>query len=124
MNLEGRIAIVTGGSRGIGKGVVLALAKAGADVAFCYKQNEEAAKSTADEVESLRGRCLYFRADVADYEDVKDMVAKTVETFGSVDILVNNANHFLWFEEQIRNLRISHVFCMHIYLHYPSPGFS
>ncbi len=91
LNLEGRIAIVTGGSRGIGRGVAVALAKAGADVAFCYSKDEEGAKVTASQVEALRGRCLSFRADVTDYEQVREMVAKTVEMFGSVDILVNNA---------------------------------
>ena len=91
MELDGRIAIVTGGSRGIGRGICLALAKAGADIAFCYSNDEEGAKKTADQVEALRGRCLAFRADVSDYEKVKEMVAKTAETFGGVDILVNNA---------------------------------
>jgi 3-oxoacyl-[acyl-carrier protein] reductase len=94
MKLEGRVAIVTGGSTGIGKGIVLALAKAGADVAFCYignERDEAEARKTAGEVEALRGRTLCFRADVTDYEKVKEMVARTLETFGSVDILVNNA---------------------------------
>ncbi|MFC2031838.1 SDR family NAD(P)-dependent oxidoreductase [Chloroflexota bacterium] len=91
MNLEGRIAVVTGGSRGIGRGIALALAKAGADVAFCYRQDEAAAKSTAAQVETLWGRCLSFQADITDYGKVKEMVNKTVETFGGVDILVNSA---------------------------------
>ncbi len=91
MNLEGRVAIVTGGSRGVGRGIAVTLAKAGADVAFCYSKDEEGAKVTASQVEALRGRCLSFRADVTNYEKVKEMVEKTVETFGGIDILVNNA---------------------------------
>ncbi|MFC2031849.1 SDR family NAD(P)-dependent oxidoreductase [Chloroflexota bacterium] len=94
MNLTGRIAIVTGGSRGIGRGIAIVLAKAGAEVAFCYSKDEEGAKVTASQVEAIRGRCLSIRADVADHEKVKEMVAKTVETFGGVDILVNNAGVF------------------------------
>ena len=91
MNLKGRIAIVTGCSRGIGRGIALALAKAGAEIAFCYSKDEEGARVTAAQVESLLGRCLPFQADVTDYDIVKKMVDKTVETFGDIDILVNNA---------------------------------
>ncbi len=91
MSLVGRIGIVTGGSRGIGRGVVLALARAGADVAFCYSKDEEGAKETTAQVEALGRECLSYRADVTDFEKVREMVGKTVETFGAVDILVNNA---------------------------------
>ena len=91
MSLEGRIAIVTGGSRGIGRATVMSLARAGADIAFCYLSNEEAAKSTTDSVEAMGCKCIAFRVDVTDYETVKEMVNKTVVTFGGIDILVNNA---------------------------------
>ncbi|MFC2032884.1 SDR family NAD(P)-dependent oxidoreductase [Chloroflexota bacterium] len=91
MNLNGRIAIVTGGSRGIGRGIALALAKAGADIAFCYSKDEEGAKTTTMQLEATGRRCLSFCADVTNYCKVKEMVAATINTFGGVDLLVNNA---------------------------------
>ncbi len=91
MSLEGRVAIVTGGSRGIGRGISLALAKAGADVVICFRRDEDAAKDTIAEIEAMGRRALAFKADVADYDKVKELVAKTIETFGRIDILVNNA---------------------------------
>ncbi|MBI4287435.1 MAG: SDR family oxidoreductase [Chloroflexi bacterium] len=91
MDLQGRVAIVTGGSRGIGKGCALALAEAGADIAIAYRKNEAAASKTAAEVKALGRRFLAYQADVTNDEQVRAMVAKTVETFGRIDILVNNA---------------------------------
>jgi NAD(P)-dependent dehydrogenase (short-subunit alcohol dehydrogenase family) len=91
MGLEGRVAIVTGGSKGIGKGCALALAGAGADVAIVYRRDEAAARETTSEIEALGRRCLAFQADVADYDRVKETVARTVESWGRIDILVNNA---------------------------------
>ena len=91
MRLEGKIAIVTGGSRGIGRAIVLCLAKAGADIAFCYLNNEEAAKSTTAAVKALGRKCVAFRTDITDHEMVMEMVDKIVATFGDIDILVNNA---------------------------------
>ena len=117
MKLEGRIAIVTGGSRGIGRGIVLSLAKEGADVAFCYQKNEEEARKTTSQVEALGKKSLALQADVTDYEKVKEMVSKTVDTFGGVDILVNNAGVFAsgkcLADEDIEDLRRdidTHVF--------------
>ncbi len=91
MRLQGKIAIVTGGSRGIGKAIVLSLAQAGADIAFCYLTNDKAAKSTATAVKALGRKCLAIQADVTDYGAVQEMVNKVVATFGGIDILVNNA---------------------------------
>ena len=91
MTTEGRVAIVTGGSRGIGRGISLALAKAGADVAICFRRDEDAAKSTVAEIEAMGRKAAAFPADVTDYEKVKEAVAKAVDTFGRIDILVNNA---------------------------------
>ena len=91
MSLKGRVAIVTGGGRGIGKGISLALAEAGADIAVIYRRDEEAAKETVKKIEAFSRKAAAIRADAADYESVKEAVTKTVETFGKIDILVNNA---------------------------------
>ncbi len=91
MSLQGRIAIVTGASRGIGRGIALVLAKAGADIAVNYRKDEGAAKSTVAEVEALGRKALACQADVTDCDKVKEMVSKVVETLGKPDILVCNA---------------------------------
>ena len=91
MSLEGRVAIVTGGSRGIGRGISLALAKAGANVVICFRRDEAAAKDTVTQIEAMGRKALAFQADVSDDGKVRELVAKTVETFGKIDILVNNA---------------------------------
>jgi len=91
MKLEGRIALVTGGSRGIGRAVVLALAAEGADVAINYVSNEGAAREVADQVRSLGRRALLAQADVADYPDTFRMAHAVLKEFGRLDILVNNA---------------------------------
>lgn len=91
MSLEERVAIVTGGSRGIGRGISLALAKAGADVVICFRRERDAARDTVAQIEAMGRRALAFQADVVDYGKVKELVAKAVETFGKIDILVNNA---------------------------------
>ena len=91
MSLERRVAIVTGGSRGIGRGISLALAKAGADIVICFRRDEDAARDTVAEIEAMGRRAHAFQADVTDYDKVKELVAKTVGAFGKIDILVNNA---------------------------------
>lgn len=89
--MKGKIALVTGGSRGIGRAVALALAARGADVAILYAGNEAAARRTAEEVEALGSRALAVRCDVADYEQVVRAVAQVKEGLGAVHVLVNNA---------------------------------
>lgn len=90
MNLENRIALVTGASRGIGKACALALAESGADVVLCSRGLERL-EGTAKEVEALGRKALPVRLDVADGESVKAAVARTLESLGKIDILVNNA---------------------------------
>jgi len=89
--LEGKVAIVTGGARGIGRAIVLRLARQGADVAFLDRGPVEAAEATRGDVEVLGRRCSWTPADVTDPEAVASFVAGVVESFGRVDILVNNA---------------------------------
>ncbi len=91
MSLEGRVALVTGGGRGIGRGISLALAEAGADIAIIYRRNEESAKETAKEIKALSRKAEMFHCDVADYDNVKEVVRQATESLGKIDILINNA---------------------------------
>ena len=91
MNFSGKTAIVTGGSRGIGRAVCLELAKGGANVVLCYAGNESAANDTVAACEALGAKALAVRCNVADAGEVKALVDDAVKTFGRVDILVNNA---------------------------------
>lgn len=87
----GKTAVVTGGSRGIGRAIALALAGAGADIAILYAGNEQAAAETVAAIESLGRRAQAYRCDVADFQQVKDTVRAIQATFGGIDILINNA---------------------------------
>lgn len=91
MNLTGKTAIVTGGSRGIGRAVCLELARQGANILLCYAGNAEKAEETATQCEELGAKALAVKCDVADALDVKAMVDTAIRAFGGVDILVNNA---------------------------------
>jgi 3-oxoacyl-[acyl-carrier protein] reductase len=91
IDLTGKAALVTGGSRGIGKAIGLRLARQGADVAFSYRGNAEAAKATADEIESIGTKALSIQGDVKDPESADAVVKAALDAFGKVDILVNNA---------------------------------
>ncbi len=91
IDLTGKAALVTGGSRGIGKAIGLRLARQGADVAFSYKGNTDAANATAAEIESIGTRALAIQGDVRDPESAEAVVKTALEAFGKIDILVNNA---------------------------------
>jgi 3-oxoacyl-[acyl-carrier protein] reductase len=91
LDLEGKIAVVTGGSRGIGKGIALALAEEGAHVAVFYRAKAEEAAGVIKEVEAMGRKGLALQVDITDYEKLEAGVKKVVETFGRIDILVNNA---------------------------------
>ena len=91
IDLAGKSAVVTGGSRGIGKAIVLRLAQQGADVAFSYRGNEAAARETAKSVEGLGRKALSHQGDVTQPESAEALVKAAIEAFGKVDILVNNA---------------------------------
>ena len=88
---KGRTALVTGGSRGIGRAVCLALAREGADIALNYVSQEEAAKQVQSEVEALGVRCKIFKADVSDAGAVEAMVGAIVQVLAPVDLLVTAA---------------------------------
>jgi len=91
IDLTGKAALVTGGSRGIGRAIVIRLATQGADVAFTYKGNAAAAAETTAAVEALGRRAIAVQADVRESESAEGVVKATLEAFGKVDILVNNA---------------------------------
>jgi 3-oxoacyl-[acyl-carrier protein] reductase len=91
IDLSGRTALVTGGSRGIGRAIALRLAGQGADVAFSYRGNEAAASSTVGDIEALGRKGLAVQADVSDADAADGLVKSVIDAFGKVDILVNNA---------------------------------
>jgi NAD(P)-dependent dehydrogenase (short-subunit alcohol dehydrogenase family) len=91
VDLDGRVALVTGGGRGIGRAIALALAEGGADVAVNYRRDEDSAAATVKEIEALGRRGRAYAADVGSVPEVGAMVAAVVADFGFVDILVNNA---------------------------------
>lgn len=90
--LKGKVAVVTGGSRDIGRAISIKLAKEGARVVVNYNSSEAGAKETVDAIKSLGGEAVAIKADVSKLSDIKNLKAKTIEAFGNkVDILVNNA---------------------------------
>ena len=93
MKLEGKVAIVTGGGAGIGKGIVHCLAEEGADVAV-VDMNRDTARKVADEVKALGRKSLAIEADVTDSKQIARLVQETIDTFGKIDILVNNVGGY------------------------------
>lgn len=91
MNFAGKTAVVTGGSRGLGRAVCLELARGGANVALCYAGNETAASETVTACEALGAKALAVRCNVADAGEVKALMDAALQSFGRIDILVNNA---------------------------------
>jgi len=89
--LLNKVAIVTGATRGIGRSIVIALAKEGADCAFTYVKNQDLANLLVEEVARIGRRALPVQMDVRDFESPKALVEKVKQTFGRFDILVNNA---------------------------------
>jgi len=91
MELESKVAIVTGGGRGIGRAIVLDLVTNGADVVFTYRSNVAAAEEVAARVKELGRRGLAVQTDVGDFEAAQSVVTRVMDEFGRLDILVNNA---------------------------------
>ena len=91
MSIDGKVALITGGSRGIGRAIALRLAREGVKVAVNYRANEEAANIVVDAVTEMGGEAMAVCADVAQSAAVDDMVKRVLDSLGGVDILVNNA---------------------------------
>jgi 3-oxoacyl-[acyl-carrier protein] reductase len=91
MNLENKVAIVTGASRGIGRAIALELARRGARVVVNYHRNAEAATEVVAAIEAADGRAIAVQADVGDFEQAAGLIQAALDAFGRIDILVNNA---------------------------------
>jgi len=91
MELENQVAIVTGGTRGIGRAIALDLAANGAAVALNYRQSADLAAELAETIRGMGRRALVVQADVSSFDDAQVMVQKVLEEFGRIDILINNA---------------------------------
>ena len=89
--LEGKTAIITGGSRGIGKGIALVFAQHGANVAFTYSSSVESANSLEKELSNYGVKVKSYQSNAADHKESQDLVEIVLEDFGSIDVLVNNA---------------------------------
>ena len=97
--LDGMVALITGGDSGIGRAVAIAYAREGADLAIAYLNETDDAKDTAQIVQEAGRDCLLLPGDLGDPAHCRDVVARTVEQFGRIDILVNNAAHQMKFDE-------------------------
>ena len=91
MKFQGRVAIITGSSRGIGRATAIRLAHEGCNVVVNYIQDEKSAQSAVKEITQLGRKAIAIKADVGDEDQVKEMIKEAVRTFGKLDILVNNA---------------------------------
>ncbi|MCX7614218.1 MAG: SDR family NAD(P)-dependent oxidoreductase, partial [Clostridiales bacterium] len=89
--LKGKVAVVTGGSRGIGRAISLKMAEAGASVAVIYAGKQEAANDVCREARGFGVKAECFQCDISDFEKTKDTVKQIIDLFGGIDILVNNA---------------------------------
>lgn len=104
MKLQGKVAIITGGTRGIGKAISLRFAEAGALLSLYDSGNEQAAQETLAEIRKLGAKAIAVKGDVRDEKQVEQLVKKTIEEFGKVDILVNNAGVVK--DRSIRNMTL------------------
>ncbi|MEQ1719707.1 MAG: glucose 1-dehydrogenase [Nitrosomonas sp.] len=102
-SLQGKVALVTGASRGIGAEIALALARAGAKVVVNYVQNQSAADNVCAEILKHHGECIAVQANVSDPAAVKMLFAQSISHFGSIDLLINNAGILLF--KEITNIQ-------------------
>jgi 3-oxoacyl-[acyl-carrier protein] reductase len=98
IDLSGKKALITGGSRGIGRATAMLFAKAGADVAITYQRQEKAALEVKEAVESLGRQCLAEKVEISNQAEVKRAVVDVIRTYGRIDFLVNNAGIWTYLE--------------------------
>jgi glucose 1-dehydrogenase len=91
MKLDGKVALVTGSSQGIGEGIAIRLAEEGAHLIIDYRSHGDSAKDTVDRIHERGRDCIAVQADITKVEDIQAMVAQGIEKFGKIDILINNA---------------------------------
>lgn len=91
ISLENQVAVITGGSRGIGKAAAILFARGGADVVFDFHKDVKSAKQVAEEIQKLGRRAIAVQGNIAEDEHCRDLIRTAAESFGAVDILVNNA---------------------------------
>jgi len=91
MDLEGKVALITGGSVGIGTAISLDLAQNGADVALTYRRHEEEANAVAEKIKEMGRKAKAYKVDVSEFEAAQNLVKEALEEFGHLDILINNA---------------------------------
>jgi 3-oxoacyl-[acyl-carrier protein] reductase len=96
MNLTGRIALVTGGSRGIGRAIALKLAKEGCSVAIDYLSDDWAAEEVVKSIEKTGRKAISLQSDVSNFADAEEMIKNAKSEFGRIDILINNVGPFLY----------------------------
>src|SRR5690348_11789672 len=96
LSLRQRVALVTGGSRGIGKGIAMGLGREGARVAISYRANKAAAQNTLRQLQTLGCECFAVEADATDAGQSEKLVTSVAERFGRLDVLVNNVGNFNW----------------------------
>jgi 3-oxoacyl-[acyl-carrier protein] reductase len=96
MSLRNRVALITGGSRGIGKGIALRLAQEGARVAIAYRSNKTAAQQTLRQLQTSGADCVAVETDISDAALAEQLVRTVVDRFGRLDVVVNNVGDFRW----------------------------
>ena len=96
MSLRNRVALVTGGSRGIGRGIAVRLAREGARVAIAYRSNKNAAQETLRQMQSSGAECVAVETDITDAARAEQLVRTVVDRFGRLDVVVNNVGDFRW----------------------------
>ncbi|NLC66547.1 MAG: 3-oxoacyl-ACP reductase FabG [Clostridium sp.] len=94
LKLKEKTAIITGGSRGVGRGICLALAKEGVNIVINYHRNNEAALETKTEVEKLGSKAIIVKADIGSPKECQFLIDEAEKTFGNIDILINNAGYW------------------------------
>jgi len=91
MDLDGKVALITGGSMGIGTAISLDLAQNGADVGLTFRKHEEEAQAVVDKIAAMGRKAQKYKVDVSDFDAAQKLVEKVIEEFGRIDILINNA---------------------------------